>query len=335
MFDHDLIERHAFENIPLDRDLYLMDEKWMSAYDASLLTLFSGGERDQVGYISCAAARAIGAEAIELSWYPNVSDRFHEVRVILPRSQFIVCTECWQWDEKPRIFVRSDWLTNLHLRAYSAFMLVDAIGVKAALAEGTITRPKLIALRDKIDDLSARFPSLAFISLADSLLVKSNWSVGHVHSDVAYTYEPEAIVKLLPEIRNAYREILAMDVYAVITQGSNEYHNDSLLHVSPAGNHISLNSLGLPFAQLMEIEKAARKAIRAREHDKAEVYLDQHFFRSIRFRLDFSTNERAKYCYATPMGCGLSYYYAESLRSLLDNFESDEERRQVSSATSK
>ncbi len=35
MFDHDLIEKHSFENIPLDRDLYLMDEKWMLEYEGS------------------------------------------------------------------------------------------------------------------------------------------------------------------------------------------------------------------------------------------------------------------------------------------------------------
>ncbi len=220
MFDHDLIEKHSFENIPLDRDLYLMDEKWMLEYEGSLLTLFNGGERDEVGYISFAAAREIRPEAIELSWYPNVFDRFHEVRVILPRSQFVVCTECWQWDEKPRIFVRSGWLTNLHLRVYSAFMLIDAIGVKAALSNGTLTRPKLVALRDKIDEISARYPDVAFVSFADSLLLKSNWVVGHRGSEITYTYEPETIVRLLPEINAAYRDILGMDIYTVITQGS-------------------------------------------------------------------------------------------------------------------
>ncbi|MDQ6702275.1 MAG: hypothetical protein M3Z96_03770 [Pseudomonadota bacterium] len=94
MFDHDLIEKHAFESVPLGRDLYLMDEKWMQAYEKALLALVRGGEYDPVGYISYAAARAINAEAIELSWYPNIHDRFHEVRVILPRSQFVTCTEC-------------------------------------------------------------------------------------------------------------------------------------------------------------------------------------------------------------------------------------------------
>jgi hypothetical protein len=157
MFDHDLIEKHSFEGVPLDCDLYLMDEKWMQAYETALLNLFHGNEYDPVGYIAYAAARAINSEAIELSWYANIYNRFHEVRVLLPRSQFVTCTECWQYDEKPRIFVRSDWLTNLYMRAYSVFALIDAIGVKRALTKGTLTRPKLIALRDRIDEIATRY----------------------------------------------------------------------------------------------------------------------------------------------------------------------------------
>jgi hypothetical protein len=320
VFDHDLIEKHAFENIPLDRDLYLMDEQWMPAYEQSLLSLFSGGKREQVGYISSAAARAISANAIDLSWYPNIFDRFHEIRVILPRSEFVVCTECWQRDEKPRIFVRSGWLTNLHLRAYSVFALIDAIGVKEALANGTLTRPKLIALRDKIDEIATRYPAIAFISFADSLLLKSNWFVGQWDSAIHYTYEPEAIIRLLPEIDSAYRDTLGMNIYAVITQGNNEYYDDDLLHISPARNHVSLNSLGLPFAQLMAIDSAARKNIRDGVHPRREVYMDQNFFRSLRLDLKFDKGNRSKYFYEAPMARGSSYYFLGTCQTLLDSF---------------
>jgi hypothetical protein len=335
MFDHELIEQHPYDSVPLNRDLYLMDEEWMQAYEEELLTLVRGGGHRHVGSVSPAAAREIKPEAIELSWYPNVLDRFHEVRVILPRSQFVVCTECWQWDEKPRIFVRSGWLAGLHLRAYSAFVLVDAIGMKEALAKGVVTRTKLIALRDKFDEISARSQSLSLISFGDSLLLKSNWFVGHRESELSYTYEPEAIIRCLPEINAAYQEILGMAVYAVITQGSNEYYDDGLLHFSPTRNHVSLNSLGLPFAQLFAIDKAAREAIHNGEHQPTEVYLEENFFRSLRFNLAFSRDKRSRYYYDAPLACGPSYYYAESLRKLLDNFESEEERSRLRKAISK
>lgn len=327
MFDHELIEKHPFESIPLDRDLYLMDEKWMPAYEEALLTLFRGGEYDHVGYISYAAARAINGEAIELSWYPNIYDRLHEVRVILPRSQFVTCTECWQYDEKPRIFVRSNWLTNLHLRAYSVFVLIDAIGVKDALVAGTLTRPKLIALRDRIDEISARYPALSFISFADSLLLKSNWFVGQWDSEISYTYEPEIIIRLLPEINAAYHDVLGMVVYAIVAQGSNEYYDDGLLHISATRNHVSLNSLGLPFAQLMAIESAVREAIRKGVHPPTEVYMDENFFRSLRLSHNFDMSGRPKHAYVAPMASGPSYYFLESRQTLLDNFQSPKERK--------
>lgn len=75
MFDHPDIQKYAFEEVPLDEDLYLMDEKWLPEYEA-MLTGFLRGQRssEPVGYISYAAARrVIGDHAIDLSWYPRTS----------------------------------------------------------------------------------------------------------------------------------------------------------------------------------------------------------------------------------------------------------------------
>jgi hypothetical protein len=325
MPDRELIEEHSFERIPVDRDLYLMDEKWMPAYKEALITLFRGGEYDNIGYISYAAARAVNLAAVELSWYPNIYDRFHEVRVILPRSEFVACTECWQYDEKPRIFVRSNWLTRLHLQAYSVFALIDVIDIKKGLANGKVTRPKLIALREKIDEISARNTDVAFISFADSLLLKSNWFVGQWDSNTSYTYDPEAVIKLLPEINAAYYDILGLSVYTIITQGSNEYCYDGLLHISAAQNHVSLNSLGFPFAQLWAIEGATRKAIRDGEHAPAEIYMDEDFFRSLRFDHNVDKGSRSKYEYPAPMSCRSSHYFLDSRQKLLDSLRPPEE----------
>lgn len=298
MFDHELIEKHPFEAIPLNRDLYLMDEKWMPDYEKALLTLFGGGEYNAVGYIAYAAARAKTADLIDLSWFPIINDRFHEIKVTLPRRQFVTCTECWQYDEKPTIFVRSDWLTNLYTRTYSVFALIDAIGVKQALVNGTLSSAKLVALRNRVDEIAACYSTFAFISFADSLLIKSNWSVGYFERGIKCTYDPEAIIRLLPELNTAYRDILAMDTYAIIAQGNNEYYDDSLLHISSGQNHISLNSLGLPFAQVMAIEHAVRKAVHKGIHPCAEVYMDEDF--SLRYVLTSTSTRMPKKSMITP-----------------------------------
>ncbi len=299
-----------------------MDEKWMAEYDNSLVEMINGGNYAAVGYISYAAARAIGASSIELSWYPNIYDRFHEMKVSLPRDQFVTCVECSDYDEKPRIFVKSAWLTNLHLRAHSVFAIVDAIGVKNALASGKLTREKLIELRGRIDEIAKANPNISFVSFADSLLIKSNWFVGQYDSHIKYTYEPEVIIRLIADIRLAYLDVLGMEVYAVLTQGSNEYYEDSLLHISPTQNHISLNSLGLPFAQLMSIDNAARGAIRDHVHDPAELYMDENFYRSLRLVHEFSKKALPKGVYQSPMSTGDSFYFYSDYQTIIENLES-------------
>lgn len=326
MFDHPDIQKYAFQDVPLDRDGYLMDEKWLPEYEA-MLTGFLRGEREYevVGYISYAAARRIGEHAIELSWYPNVHTRFHEMRVLLPRDQFVCCVGSWQCDEKPRIFVTGAWLSNLHLRSHSAFALIDAIGIKRALENGGLTRERLIALRDAIDALAARHTDISFISLADNLLLKSNWSVGQFDSEVTYTYEPESMIRIIDELRGVYRSVLGLDLYAVLTQGLNAYYDDALLHISGSGNHISLNSLGLPFAQLLAIDGAARAAIRRNEHPPAELYIDEDFFRSLNFKYGFKRDECPSGYYCGPMMSEDASYYMSSCTEILSNLETPKE----------
>jgi hypothetical protein len=303
-----------------------MDEKWLPEYEA-MLTGFLRGERESeaIGYISYAAARRIGEHAIELSWYPNVHTRFHEMRILLPRDQFVCCVGSWQCDEKPRIFVRSAWLSNLHLRSHSAFALIDAIGVKRALESGELTRERLIALRNAIDELAAQHTDISFISLADNLLLKSNWSVGQFDSEVTYTYEPESMIRVIDELRGVYRSVLGLHMYAVLTQGLNAYYEDALLHVSGSGNHISLNSLGLPFAQLLAIEGAARAAIRRNEHPRAELYIDEDFFRSLNFKHRFKRDECLSGYYRGPMMSEDASYYMSSCAEILSNLETPKE----------
>lgn len=88
MFEHEKFDKYAFENVPLNRDIYLMDEKWMSKYEASLLEVFAGNGADYepVGYISYACARKIVPEGIELSWYPNIMIVFMRSQYGYPRT---------------------------------------------------------------------------------------------------------------------------------------------------------------------------------------------------------------------------------------------------------
>jgi hypothetical protein len=313
MFDHEDIHTLAMEDIPLNRDIFIMGEEWLAPYEASLLGLVNGKEYVNVGYISYACARSIGPNSVELSWYPNIMDRHHEVRVTLPRSEFVICVECWQCDEKPHVFVSDKWLRDLHMRPYSVFALVDAIGVREALADGSFSVEKLERLRGSFDEIAARYPDTLIVSFADSLLLKMNWSVGQYDEDVEYTYQPESIFPVVAELFEVYRAILELKCYAILSQGHNQFYDNELVHTSKLGHHISLNSLGLPMAQIFAIEMAAKSAAKAGRHPYAEIYMDENLFRSL--KLDYSFDKRTvdKHPYRPPLaGYPCEYILADS-----------------------
>lgn len=320
LFKHKRFDVYAYKDVPLNRDIYLMSDVWIEPYAASMTRLFEGAREDPVGYIGYATARQITDDAIELSWYPNVTDRFHEMRVSLPRAQFVACVGSWQHDEKPHLFVRHDWLSNLYLRSNSVFVLIDAIGVKSAIRSGHLDRATLVHLREGIDAIAANNPQVSFITFADLLLLKSNWQVGTFESDITYTYEPEQLIGLIVEIRDLYRAVVGLDVYAILAQGSNLY-DDPLLHISATRNHVSLNSLGLPFGQLLSIDTAVREAIRKGIHKPSEIYMDETFFRSLRYRQSFKRDETPRSGYREPMLGGLGTYYMADVALILANLE--------------
>ncbi len=328
MFEHHLFDKYTFEKIPLGRDIFVMNEIFIKDYENMLLELFDGGEYKHLGYISYFAARKINANSVEMSWYPNLTSRFHEVAVSLPRDQFIICVGSRDCDERPRIFVKSEWLESLYLRNYSVFGLVDAIGVKDALECGSMSREKLVMLRNRIDLLSEKYPEIAFITFADSLLIKNNWSVEYSKKGQRNTYRPEVFIHLVDQLNQIYSEVLGLSTYAVLTQGQNEYYADSQLHVSDSGNHISLNSLGIPFAELMSIEAEARKAIKENLHMPAELYMDELYYHSLKFKYGFEKHENPSNNYSSKMKNSPSQYYYASRENIIRNLdESKSEHR--------
>ncbi|NWJ39499.1 MAG: hypothetical protein HXX12_00825 [Geothrix sp.] len=215
MFTHPDFEVIPFEEVPLDRDVFLMGEQWLKDYESAMISMFDGGEYPNVGYIAYAAVRRVGESALEISWYPNIHDRFHEVSVFLPRDQVVVSVESSQYGEKVHIFVKDEWLDSLYSRPYSLFALFDVIGVKKAIRSGQLSNERLANLRNRIDDLAKTHPEVAFITYADSLLIKSQWRAGFFEKKVKYQYEPEALVLLYPEIASIYGEVLGMPIYGV------------------------------------------------------------------------------------------------------------------------
>jgi hypothetical protein len=321
MFDDSRFHRYELADIPLNRDIYLVDELYAQEYEEVLLSVFDGGAFRAIGLVSPVAVRAVHDSALELSWYPNTSDRFHEVSLTLPRSKVRACIGYPDFDLKPTIFVDSSWLDELHAKSFSVFALVDAVDIRNLSREGKLSRASLLALRSRLDALSAGHPQAAFISFADSILIKSNWTVGSIHNELSYTYRPEAVVEIAGDVRAIFRDTLGTGSYTVLAQGYNEYYSDELLHVATSQNHVCLNSLGVPFARLTAIDRAARKAIRQCVHPAAELYMDQGFYHSLRLRFEYEKNKRPRAPYDFKMSEQPSYYYYADVETILDNVE--------------
>src|SRR5262245_61899053 len=109
MFEHRLFHIYDFTSIPLGKDIFVVDEKWMHDWEAAMVDMFNGGEYRAVGYISWAAVRSTRRTALELSWFANTHTRFHEVKLILPRDAFVNYVECDEYDERPHLFVKGKW----------------------------------------------------------------------------------------------------------------------------------------------------------------------------------------------------------------------------------
>lgn len=326
MFEDSDIDKYSFEEIPLDRDCFLMSEIYMKEFDQALGKMLRREECNpyEVGYVSPVAIKKINSSSIELSWYPNTFTRFHEVSITLPKNKVKICVGCWQYDIKPYVFVDHEWLEHLHLREYSVFALVDAIGVKNAIRDNILNKKKLIELRGRIDELAKNQNEISFISFADSLLLKSNWDVGYFKSGVECSYSPEKILHVIKELDHIYQDILGLEIYAVLTQGSNEYYGESLLHISETKNHICLNSLGVPFAELLAIESAAKAAIKSGAHAPMQLYLDEQFYHSLKFKFEFKKNDKPKNTYSAIMKSYEPSYFYSSCDVLIKNLDDRE-----------
>ncbi|MDZ4180828.1 MAG: hypothetical protein U1E29_16625 [Coriobacteriia bacterium] len=318
MFEDARFDKYEPEYLPINEDMYLVAMKYAAEFESMHLAMFEGGSFQPVGYVSYIAVRAVQEHTLELSWYPNIHDRFHELTILLPRDKIFESVGCWKWDWDPTIFVDNDWLDRLYAKTFSAFGLTDVIGMKNAIKSGQLSRDKLLLLKDKIDHLALQYPAIAFISFADSVLFKSNWTIGSVGNDLKYTYRPELFLEVAAGLRDTFRSTMGLDAYTVLTQGYNEYYDDGLLHVSGSRNHVCLNTLGTPFAELFAIDEAARQSIRNASHPPAEVYIADTLYHSLNLRLEFNKTARPKSTYSLPMSERPCLYFYSDLATLVD-----------------
>lgn len=307
------ITRYEFDSVPLNRDIFLIGGGWLRAYENCIDGTTPEGSQDPSFLVSYAAVRKTSGTHLELSWYPNIFDRFHEVRVNIEKGNFICCMHSWRSGEKPVIFVTDEWIEGLHHSFFSSFALIDAIGVKKKLTQGESFLTNMVSARGALDKLAEEYPECAIFSFSDSVIVKINWSVGTFDSETCNTYGPEKLLQIVKRIFDIFRSCLGLSCYACFAQGSNLFSAGAVMHRSSAGNHISFNSLGMAFAEIFSMEQAVRAAIRSEAHDCYDLYLDSKFFRSLHSEARRCMGAVLERVYSCPLGGGEQTYVCVKL----------------------
>ena len=225
--------------------------------------------------------------------------------------------------------MKEGWLEDLFIRPHCVFGLIDAIGIKQAIASERVNRNLLMRLRTELDDICAGYPDTEFISFADTLMFKRTYTVGHFRSKVKYTYQPEDLLPLFSVVNELYRAVLGLETYAIVTEGNNEFYIDNPIHRSKLGNHLSLNSLGAPFAQLLKIESNVAAALHSGAHPPKEIYMDEDFFLSL--HIDFKhSGWRQRDCqratYIDPLTRHERIYYMADREELITRLRAEPSR---------
>ncbi len=334
MFDHEDLYSHRFDSVPKGIQCRLMTDQFLSEFESTLLNMVTTEDEQshaiyEIGYGSNLVVNEITDHTLDVSWYADAMERFHEVTISIPRDSFIACVECPKFSLIPYIFVSDDWHENLLTREYSIFCLIDAVGFKEKIKNGSLSRELLISLRDELDTLAAEYPNFSFVSFADSLILKTYWKPGYFVINQPPTYRPESMFKVIEKIRQIYKNVIDLDIYAVLTQGSNEYYGDNLLHISKTKNHVSMNSLGVPFAELLAIETTAKKSIKSHAHPPSELYIDGQYFNSIKFNYKAKGGASSVHEYTPIMKGDVSNYYCASLDSIMSALEENDTNKPV------
>lgn len=197
-FTHSSFQVYGMADLPLGRDIYMMDELYIEEWESENIKRFGNDEDADpygVGYITPVHVSAFTPHGLEISWYPNTHDRFHEVKTFLPTDAFVAAALAYEYDKRVQLFVRTGWLRALHLRSNSIFAMIDAVDMTDALKLGKVSHDSVISLRDRLDDIASRHPDISLISFADSLLLKTNWTAGMSKVDVSEGKLTHCLVK--------------------------------------------------------------------------------------------------------------------------------------------
>jgi hypothetical protein len=276
---------YNFEQLPTNRDLFIIGEDefnnnidyWKKYLDKRGLQHPNNFQTYRFASITHNSDKLI-----DLFLEINIHTRFHGIHKKLPKTKFRFCIEFWSWGERPYLIVDQKWLNAFLNDTYSIYALIDFIGVRSIIEEhGIIPKKYIKKLKKNLHVLSVKHSNYLFVTFADNLIIKTNWS--GEKEKYNNSYKPELFLKLIENVFSIIKSSINLDSYAVISQGANFIEEDLSNNSINTNNYFFFDSISTPFIELFEIDDNVRKSIKKKIISAKTLYLSESFLLSLKF----------------------------------------------------
>jgi len=106
------------DNIPVKRMCYFVDEIYEKTVLQAFGKLLNGENVNVLEGVPVVDIHIEKEESdsrvVDILWYANVSTRFHQVHISIPREQMLLYIDGWEYDTRPIVFVKNEFIKKLY-----------------------------------------------------------------------------------------------------------------------------------------------------------------------------------------------------------------------------
>lgn len=276
------IEFYGISNIPLNKDSFLLSDQWLERIEQQWTEFLSPNcdyekwthPNSLMDYIPCHIL-SVNESHINITLLIDRSSRFHTISKILPTKFFRTAFKVFSSEKRPYIIVDQAWFFNLRNSIYSAYVLIDFVGIRNLLNEyGEFPSDTLNSIQSIVNKFCNQNKDLTFLTCADNIIIKSGWEFGTVNSK----YKPENLIVTVNQLMTEIKKETQISSYAIMTQGANYVDERNLTQSITPKNHFFMSSISAPFIEAFEIDFDIRKRIKNKEVEKMPFYIEQSFY---------------------------------------------------------
>jgi len=226
------VEFYGISDIPLNKDSFLLSDQWLDKIEQQW-TEFLSPECDYdkwihpnglMDHIPCHIS-SVNDSHLNITLLLDRSSRFHTISKTLPNQFFRTAFKIFTSEKRPYIIVDQSWFNNLRNSIYSAYVLIDFVGIRNLLNQyGEFPSDKLNSIKAIVDKFCEQNKDLTFLTCADNIVIKSGWEFDSNNS----IYQPEKLVKIVHQLMLEMENETQIKSYAILTQGANYVDEKSL-----------------------------------------------------------------------------------------------------------